>query len=176
MEAIGTQTDVNAINCSSSLVSTWKGIYKQYISFLRSGTVDSADHNALKQYSSLCSDIYGKPIHLARAVTATFDTTNFEQFDDCLQGMEQRIVREQTVEEPIEIWPNPTSGAVQISLPENYSGILTVTDISGRKIHLQSIKESNLSYLELPYQNGVYILSFASDKGTVSQHKVLLLR
>lgn len=170
------ESDLNAINCSSSLVSTWTAIYKQYISFLQSGTVDSADHNALKQYSSLCSDIYGKPIHLARAVTATFDTTNFEQFDDCLQGMEQRIVQEQTIEEPIEIWPNPTSGAVQISLPENYSGILTVTDISGRKIHLQPIKESNLSYLELPYQNGLYILSFASDKGTVSQHKVLLLR
>ena len=122
MGTIITDTDINTNNFSSILVTTWKGIYQQYLTFLQNGEVDSSDHNTLKQYSSLCSDIYGKPVHLARAVTATFDTTYYAQYDDCLQGLEQRIVREQTIAEPIKVWPNPTSGAVQISLPENFRG------------------------------------------------------
>ncbi len=169
-------SDLNAIACGSVLVTTWKGIYQQYLTFIQNGEVDSSDHNTLKQYSSLCSDIYGKPIHLARAVTATFDTTNYDQYDDCLQGVEQRIIREQTIEEKIEIWPNPTTGSVRITLPENYSGILAVTDISGKKVHVQSINESNFINLEMPYQGGLYILRFVSESGISSEHRVVLLR
>jgi len=169
-------SDLIAINCGSVLVTTWKGIYQQYLTFLQNGEVDSSDHNTLKQYSSLCSDIYGKPIHLARAITATFDTTFYTQNDDCLQGMEQRIIREQAIEETIEIWPNPSFGYVQIELPEGYSGTLSVLDISGRKIYTRSIKNANLSYLEMPYQNGLYIFRFDSDRGISSEHRVVLLR
>ena len=150
METTDAQTDFMGINCSSILANIWTGIYQKYISFLQAGEVDSSDYNDLRDYSSLCSDKYGKPIHLARAMTATFDNTNFDEFDDCLQGMEQRIIREQAIEETIEIWPNPTTGSVQINLPENYSGELTVTDIGGRILHSKSIKEGNLNYLNMP--------------------------
>lgn len=176
MGTITIYSTLNAKNFSSILVTTWKGIYQQYLTFLQTGEIDSSDRNTLKQYSSLCSDIYGKPIHLARAVTATFDTTNYDQYDDCLQGPEQRIIREQAIEETIEIWPNPTTGSVRINLPENYSGTLSVMDISGRKVLVQSIRESNFIKLEMPYQNGMYIFRLESDKGNSSKHRVLLIK
>ncbi len=169
-------SDLNAISCSSTLVNTWKGIYQKYLSFLHVGKVDSADYNTLRQYSSLCSDIYGKPIHLARAVTATFDTTYYAQYDDCLQGMEQRVIREQTVETNIKVWPNPTSSIVQIELPENYSGEMIITDLWGRKLGNYQIENGSLDFVEMPDKNGMYLLNFFSVDGQYEQHKIIVTR
>lgn len=176
MDYSATESNLDAINCGSALVSTWKGIYKKHLSFLQAGEVDSADHSALKTYSSLCSDVYGKPIHLARALTATIDTTYYEHNDDCIHGMEPRIDRESIAEKIIKVWPNPTGGVVHLELPENYAGLLTIMDISGRTIKTQRIEKSAHNFIELPLSNGMYLLNFKSEDGRMEQHKIMVLK
>ncbi|TVQ50919.1 MAG: T9SS C-terminal target domain-containing protein [Saprospirales bacterium] len=171
-------TQLNSISSSSVLVGIWRDILIEYSKFLMNqGTVDSSDHNTLKQFSSLCSDIYGKPIHLARAMTATFDTTFYDQYDDCLNGLEQRIVRPFSENEvQIEVYPNPTKGLINISLPENYSGILKIMDLSGKVILTHSIQEREIDALQVPDKSGIYLLRFESSQGEIENHKIIVLK
>ena len=160
-----------------ALVSKWAGIYQKYISFLQAGEVDSSDYNDLRDYSSLCSDVYGKPVHLARALTATFDTTYFDQYDGCLHGLEERRGRMTTGEEhQIEVYPNPTQGIVNISLPENYSGVLKIMDYSGKVISTHSIIESGVDTIQMPDESGMYFLRFESSKGDIENHKIIVIK
>ncbi len=159
-----------------ALVSKWAGIYQKYISFLQAGEVDSSDYNDLRDYSSLCSDVYGKPVHLARALTATFDTTYFDQYDDCLHGLEERRGRMISGEEhQIEVYPNPTTGLLQIALPENYSGELTVLDMSGKIISTYTIQTTDAYFLQMPDQSGIYLLRFESSNGDSEQHRIMVV-
>ena len=70
-----------------------------------------------------------------------------------------------------QLYPNPASEVIQFTLP---NGVLiseiTITDVSGKRImdvseaaiNNQSIKTNKLS-------NGLYLISFVTDKGTVSK-------
>nr|MBS0036976.1 T9SS type A sorting domain-containing protein [Saprospiraceae bacterium] len=160
----------------SDPVITWKGIYKKYLSFLHTGEVDSADYSTLRQHSSLCSDLYGKPVHLARAITATFDTTYYDNNDDCIHGIEQRIVRITPQEEhKIEVYPNPTDGLLQIALPDNYSGELTVINLSGKILSTYTIEDRENYILQMPNQSGMYILRFESTDGKSEHHRIMVI-
>jgi subtilisin family serine protease len=168
---------LDSIDCSLAIVSIWRNIYIQYINYLKNeGTVDSSDHSSLRQYSSLCSDIYGKPVHLARYLTASFDTTYYDNYDDCIYGMEQRIVRMKPEKDhKIEVYPNPTTGLLQIALPDGYNGELTVMDMSGKKVANYRIERSEKYSLRMPEQSGLFILEFISENGDMERHKVIVL-
>jgi len=126
-------------------------------------------------YSSLCSDVYGKPVHLARALTATFDTTYFDQYDDCLHGLEERRGRMISGEEhQIEVYPNPTTGLLQVVLPENYIGKLTIVDMRGRRVATYEMENIEKQKLQMPNQSGMYMLHFESSDGKNESHKVLV--
>lgn len=177
MELENMLTLLNSINCSSGLAGVWSQIYSQYVKFLRNeGKVDSTDHSLLQQYSSLCSDVYGKPVHLARSITATFDTTYYDYYDDCIYGMEPRIVRMTAEKDPkIVVFPNPTTGLLQISLPDNYIGTLMVMDMSGKKVAKHTIKNSEKYDFRMPDQSGLFILEFVSEQGEIERHKVIVV-
>lgn len=168
---------LNSIDCSSLLVNIWADVYLHYIQFLlNEGSVDSFDMTNLQQYSSLCSDIYGKPIHLARAMTATFDSTYYDQNDDCISGMEQRIVRlTPEIENTIEVYPNPTKGVVQIVFPRKYNGNLKIMDTNGRQLGNNRIEDGTKISIQLPDHMGFYILQFESLDGAVEHHRVIVI-
>ena len=168
--------ELNMINCASVIVNKWKEIYKLYIKYLNSGFVESNDRNALLTYSADCSDIYGDAIHLARALANTFDDFNFDEHDGC--GF-MPIPRGSKVFEAafdITVYPNPSSGIVNINLPQNFNGWATVTDVNGNEIVNDRISMGNLNSIDLSKNSGVYFIQFSSDSGQHTVRKVIIIK
>ncbi len=169
-------TELNTISCTSVIVSKWKDIFKLYVKYLKTGEVAVADRPTLVAYSSECADIYGDAIHVARAMANTYDNTYFDAYDVCITPTTPRSITTSEVATAISVHPNPTSGILYLNLPDNYTGQVTVRDIDGKAIIHQEIKSSNLTNLDLTMYSGVYFVTFTSDSGEQSVHKVILIK
>jgi hypothetical protein len=68
--------------------------------------------------------------------------------------------------EVISIYPNPSSGIVNINFENNNQKTLTVTDISG-KVVISEILNSNTSVDLTSFGKGIYIFDLQSEKGNI---------
>jgi hypothetical protein len=75
---------------------------------------------------------------------------------------------DQLDETQIGLFPNPTTGAFTISFGnEAVSGILTVTDMNGRIVLQENLKNVNTKSFRLESNTGVYYVSIKTERGTV---------
>jgi hypothetical protein len=70
------------------------------------------------------------------------------------------------------IYPNPSSGILNIEMPQSFSNaLITITDATGRTVYEQSINNnsSNLATLQIQHlQSGLYILSINTGASKVT--------
>jgi hypothetical protein len=114
-------------------------------------------------------------------ITANFTFSNptyQPMFDVLVEGHENAVfkngfqisipieVPELPTEESITIFPNPTSGLLNLVLNKNIEDVrLTITDIQGKVIYNQNNIVSESIQVDLTgYENGVYILHFGNIK------------
>jgi ASPIC and UnbV/Secretion system C-terminal sorting domain/FG-GAP-like repeat len=71
------------------------------------------------------------------------------------------------------IFPNPTSGIVNIKPTINQDFILTIFDAIGRKISSKAYKNINKSINVNDLSNGVYFFSFNTEKGEITKKVVI---
>ena len=72
----------------------------------------------------------------------------------------------------IDIYPNPTNGEVNISSATNI-GNVSVFNMFGQKLFSTVVNKSNTMLDFSSYENGVYLLSITTRKGTVSQKLII---
>ncbi|MBP6825697.1 MAG: T9SS type A sorting domain-containing protein [Saprospiraceae bacterium] len=68
------------------------------------------------------------------------------------------------------VYPNPTSGLAEVTVPKDFAGILTVVDASGRKVHSTSIEQGkDTLILDLSRQHpGLYWISLSDENGRIA--------
>ncbi|ARN78250.1 glycosyl hydrolase [Nonlabens spongiae] len=77
------------------------------------------------------------------------------------------------IENDIQIYPNPSSGAFNISWNSGSEFTLKVFDLSGKMISEQSVS-GNATVLQLDHvSQGVYLLEISSGEGAKSTHKLI---
>jgi hypothetical protein len=125
----------------------------------------------LENLAAQCPYEYGSGVHSTRALLSRYDTTFVNRLNPCeipvepeLRKSENEISSENTSATGIALFPNPTTGAMQLNIGEAMYGMLSVSDISGRIVYLQNktweVSNSiNLSHLN----NGVYLFDFKSQ-------------
>jgi len=81
---------------------------------------------------------------------------------------------DEVISSPITIYPNPASGSVTITLPNDAKNAqLLVYDISGRQVQqtqLNNLKQVDISNLS----NGLYLFVVSSDKGILAREKIVV--
>jgi hypothetical protein len=76
----------------------------------------------------------------------------------------------------IQVWPNPTSGALHLRLPENSGpAALSLTDITGRAVHHERLTANNTEHLlELQHlPPGMYFLQVRAESGLLHTEKIV---
>lgn len=166
-------TELSGISCTQPLVQKWKEAYMLYTKFLQTDTIAVTDRSALEALSTECSDRYGDAIHLARAMTNTYADTYYDIYDDC--DLNNLLKRKKPVIQEITVYPNPSVGVFNLSLPETFSGFVEVSDMTGRVVLKRMIREGNLPTIDLTGQKGLLILRFEEVKGTSTLRKVIVI-
>jgi len=77
-----------------------------------------------------------------------------------------------TVNQPLQIFPNPTNDIVKIILPEN--GNLIITNCYGQNIYSKNIIEQNLNIKIDNWVKGLYIVQWQGEDGTIQTTKLIV--
>lgn len=83
--------------------------------------------------------------------------------------------REILTEAEVNVYPNPTKTHITISIPDQYSGgfDITIWDITGRKVLMQSDFNSNETLDAGKLESGTYLLSGSNESFTFSRKIVV---
>ena len=74
----------------------------------------------------------------------------------------------------IEVYPNPSNGTVNISFPKDTKDVkLTVTDITGKVIYKQILKNPNIETVNINSGKGVYFLQLEFDNNRLVSKIIL---
>jgi hypothetical protein len=74
----------------------------------------------------------------------------------------------------INVHPNPANTLIQVSLTEANSGVMELYDLLGKLVMTKSLtNQSSLSIDSSVLQNGIYVLSVNTDKGSNSQKIII---
>ncbi|HHH52549.1 MAG TPA: T9SS type A sorting domain-containing protein, partial [Bacteroidetes bacterium] len=169
------KNELESIDCSNDIVQKWKDIYIEYIDYIQTGEVDTSAQCVLKEYSQLCSDLYGDAIHLARALTNTFDSTYYDEYDGCIdEPVNPRAKKVTTLKALVQ--PNPTKGEIWINLDKAITGKLEMYDISGKLLKSIKLENENQYSLNIEADEGIYMIKIISNTGESYIEKIIVLK
>lgn len=76
----------------------------------------------------------------------------------------------------MQLYPNPTKGKLHLTVSKNTKGQLIISDLVGKILHQQNIKQQHTDIHVDALTNGVYLFSFQMDDGFSITKKVVLNR
>jgi hypothetical protein len=84
------------------------------------------------------------------------------------------LKKDQPVEVPFDIFPNPSGGSVTIGFPPNVSGSLRITDVLGRGIYTTLYDHVSPQTVDMKsFPDGVYLVNLKTDSCSVLKKLVL---
>jgi len=118
------------------------------------------------------SQNYSPPIEGNFAVRITIG--DCVQTSECFNYSETVGVKDEYFETAISFFPNPTSDKVQIDLGKNYEGIsVHVKTMLGKTIRVETINNAQKFEMNLPAENGIYLIQIYSEEGKQKSLKVI---
>lgn len=110
----------------------------------------------------------------------SLDPNAAQSYNLCLQAAGNVAVMDTELMKEVKIYPNPSNGVLNISLPENTvkNGSLCIKNVLGQQIgnniHIEQ-SDSNMQLNMSDLDNGVYFLEFRVNKLSFSK-KVIIQR
>jgi len=97
--------------------------------------------------------------------------------DVFIQKMSQEIfvsIDNQSAENQIKYYPNPTSGNLNIELNTEFKSInVSIIDVTGKVVHQQSFNNINLINIHLDISNGLYFIQLSEKNNPIGHFKIL---
>lgn len=169
------RSEIDLIQCSDSLLVKWKDILKAYITYIQEGEVAQGDRTMLVNEGQACSDRYGDAIHLARVMANTFTSTHYDVFDDCTSTGTSPRSAGKSVTTDITVYPNPSTGLINVDFDTPFTGSMTVVDLTGKVLLSKSIENLKGTTMQIQGAAGVYYLHCKNDEGIESIQKILFI-
>lgn len=176
-EEILAQEDlINSIDCDGELVNNWKSTYLMLLQYIK-GEEELNEENIeeLQTTASLCAKEYGESVHWARGMIAKTDQIIYDNIDECNDDYEKptQVNNENLASGVIEIFPNPTSDFLNLSV--DYQGEVTyqITDVTGKIV--KDFKSSNNTIIDVSdFKSGLYIIYINDANNNESTSKFVV--
>jgi hypothetical protein len=89
-------------------------------------------------------------------------------------GIATGIASASVTSDDVQIYPNPTTGVIQVKTKLNAGGMIGVYDMMGNKVHEKTVSKDNISTFDLSgFARGVYMLNVRSRDEFYSQRILL---
>jgi len=173
------KTALGNVNCSQYMIQVIKDAWTVYLDELEEDLLDTNPRLAsnINTISRLCSDEFGDAVHLARSIALSQGSDiYYDTYDGCRDNDFTQPRTSDLLLDVLElsVAPNPTSGRVYLQFNESVSGLIQVYDMNGSIILSEQIVENGSKNL-LINNNGVYILKFIHDNGTILSKKIIVI-
>lgn len=170
-------TKLDSLDCDSLIVDIWRDILQSYIKFRLHDSVALADRALVLSQASLCADLYGDMVYLARVLAATFTDTSFEDHDGCIDLPTPRSREEEKMDNSFDIYPNPTVDQALIQFKRPFRGNIKITDLEGKIVFEIELKDpvSSYDFMSSLWTSGLYVITCQTVDGLVLVKKVLKL-
>ncbi|MBM77663.1 MAG: hypothetical protein CL846_04215 [Crocinitomicaceae bacterium] len=89
-----------------------------------------------------------------------------------LMGDSWSVGVNETTNEDVSIYPNPSNGIINIENLNNTENTIVVYDVLGKIVH-NAVSSSSISIDLTENGNGVYIIEISNDKGSISERVVI---
>ncbi len=164
-QAQSLNNSVNEINPVETNYSNYYGIYER---FKADSILSSQDSTLLLSIALLCPGTDGPVVYQARSLYNLYTGKLKAFMDNCNAETEnenasEKItnITERTTSWNVELFPNPTTGAVNlVSGIENEILQVMVTDVTGKVIFKNTVNTSNfIANLELNAKAGIYLIT-----------------
>lgn len=180
LEIQNIKTALGNINCSQYMIQVIKDAWTIYLDELEEDLLDTNPRltTSINTISSLCSDEYGDPVHLARSIALNQgSTTYYDSYDGCedLTQITPRSSEEKLENLSIDVFPNPSIGLVKFEFNRKVSGVLKIFNIRGEQV--LSLVIENKTQLSIDIEkNGLYIGQFTSIEGYKLNQKIIIVK
>ncbi len=167
-----TQMDTITIEeCTDSIIRI-EMLALQFLDPDRVFSVEQEDE--IIDYARLCSDQYGKGVHMMRAIASRFYDEDFRVHDlDCEEAVEERS-RPSTNDELLvdfQIVPNPNSGKFRIIYnSEKEISKIEIIDLTGR---ILSVNEDGYTELNINHSCTAFVSVVYSDGTRISKPVII---
>lgn len=90
-------------------------------------------------------------------------------------GLNEEQVADKKSNFNLMIAPNPAQSIINLTFSEKSDGLLQVTDLSGREVHIQELKDSESYIIDFRDRlaQGVYVVKFVNEQNTVTQKLII---
>ena len=166
---------LSQIETTSDKIYYLKEYYRISAVLLSTSLTDlsKSDKRMLRDISKLCIQDYGRMVTSVQSLlSAKLDIDQKEALCE-----EDEINERSRDESRMSIHPNPSTGQFVVTLPEDYlfeNAILRVADFTGKAVHGQLAKQSNIIQLE-DVVPGVYFIQITQEDQILEIKKVILI-
>jgi hypothetical protein len=179
LEIQNIKTALGNINCSQYMIQVIKDAWTIYLDELEEDILDTNPRltTTVNTISSLCSDEYGDAVHLARSIALNQgSTTYYDTYDGCEDRtlVTPRSSKEKLDNLSLDVFPNPSSGQVQLKFNNLVSGLLQIFNSRGDQVYRVEMSGIDLQGLQL-HNSGVYIAKFTPHSGRVITQKIIIV-
>ena len=144
----------------------------------QAGSFTQPELDDLNILANKCPLMHGSSVYQARALLCALTKDNLIFNDNCNVDNKSRkaFSNGNTVEESINLFPNPSKGAMTVKYKINQNAAITIYDISGRILYKHVLdKEATSLQLQTSLAEGMYIYTIINDIGTVLKTDKLVI-
>jgi hypothetical protein len=173
------KSDLATVNCSEYIIQVIIDAWTVYLDELDRDFLDTNPRlvSNINTISSLGSDEYGDAVHLARSIALNQgSTTYYDTYDGCEDRtlVTPRSNKEKLDNLSLDVFPNPSSGQVQLKFNNLVSGLLQIFNSRGDQVYRVEMSGIDLQGLQL-HNSGVYIAKFTPHNGRVITQKIIIV-
>lgn len=158
-------TGLTATNAQEQARKTLNGIQ---ISLALGNPLTEAQYASLKDIAAQSDDVVGSAQREAAYLLSPCDRAIYAVHEAHEEGKPLTALHTPQPAAQMRLAPNPSSGLLQVSLPGGASGLIQVSDLSGRKVRTLTVQSNSRHvFLDLSDQPaGIYFLHLFGADGT----------
>jgi len=175
----------NTLTPANSIEQNYADFYKAYLNY-KQGVFTSTDSVNLTILINGCVPRDGIVVLQARALYSLIYNDFTTRFDDCPVNnnskSEAQSVKhtDNTNERFFSLYPNPNTGYMTLdyNLNDNEDGLLTIYDISGRKISSYRLisGQNSLVINEPSIKNGIYYYNIIVNNEVIKTNRIVIIK